>query len=449
VRHKVRSTRFYRHGWQSWSPTGWVDLSKRPEAPNPPIRRVQAEDPAYAGSPIHGGSGVGALELSEREVMLLGALGIGARVEADGRTLRGFYEAGTGDWFLARGEENAVFGRYAQLLHERLGGRNTGIPPRVWCSWYSYYQGISEALLAETLESLRGFPFDVFQVDDGWQSDVGDWEPNERFPSGMEWMAERIKAAGFIPGLWLAPFIVRPSSRLFRERPEWILRGDDGEAVIAAVNWGNVVYAIDVTHPEVDGWLCDLFSKVWHWGFRYLKLDFLYAAALPAVRRRDLRRELVYRQAMRRIREVVPEAYLLACGAPIFASLGIVDALRIGPDSAPYWEPVAGDRSVPAARNAIRTVLHRLWLKPVVHLDPDVVYFRSRRVELTEEQRQLLRDLALLTGYKGTSDPVGWLKETERQVLRDFLLARPEISQVGRYRFRLDGREVDFSLVVD
>ncbi len=236
----------------------------------------------------------------------------------------------------------------------------------------------------------------IFQIDDGWQLDVGDWVPNARFPSGMEAMARRIEAAGFLPGLWLAPFLVRPSSRLYRERPEWLLRDAQGRPVLAGFNWGDVTYAL--------------------------------AAA----------------------RDAVPDAYILACGAPILASLGIADALRVGPDSAPYWEEVHDrpDRSRPAALNALRTTLHRLWLLPLLHIDPDVVYFRSRDTQLTPRQRALLHDLALITGYRGTSDPPAWLDQAEREALHHFLQRTPRVRRLGRYRFELDDREADFSEIM-
>ena len=57
-------------------------------------------------------------------------------------------------------------------------------------------------------------PFDVFQIDDGWQLAHGDWEPNKKFPSGMNTMAEKISANGRTPGLWLAPFMVSANSQL-------------------------------------------------------------------------------------------------------------------------------------------------------------------------------------------------------------------------------------------
>ena len=49
----------------------------------------------------------------------------------------------------------------------------------------------------------------------------------------------------------------------------------------------------DTTHPEVQEHLRSVFARVVDWGFRYLKLDFLYAGALQGVRHNDLPREQV------------------------------------------------------------------------------------------------------------------------------------------------------------
>jgi alpha-galactosidase len=76
------------------------------------------------------------------------------------------------------------------------------------------------------------------------------------------------------------------------------------------------------------------------------------------------------------------------------------------------------------------------------------VYFRSRLNLLTERQQGLLRDLADICGFRAVSDPPGWLRPEELQAMTRYLRARPEVRRTGRYRFLVDGREVDFTPVV-
>ncbi|WP_117238257.1 glycoside hydrolase family 36 protein [Thermus sediminis] len=435
---------FFRHGWQSWSLAAWVALGKAPRPLLPEARRPQADDPFLLESGAWWGSGVGALKGPEGGVLLLGALDLGARVRGEEGLLLGRYAEGSGAWFLAYGEEEAVFAAYARHLPRQLSGK----PPRVWCSWYSLYTGISESLLLTILDEIREYPFEVFQVDDGWQRALGDWEPNERFPRGMAFLAEAIRERGLRPGLWLAPFLVTADSPLYRERPDWVLRDGEGRPIPAGFNWGKPLFALDSGKEEVVDFAVGLVRKALAWGYGYLKLDFLYAAALPGAGG-----EGRYREAMGRIRQAAGEAYLLLCGAPVLASLGLADGLRVGPDVAPYWDNE--DRSLwlsdptgPGLRNALRTSLHRLWLLDNVHVDPDVAYFRTRFNLLRPEEMRLQEGLAHLTAFKATSDPPSWLLPEERARLRAFLSQDPPVRRLGPYRFQVGEEVLDYARVL-
>jgi len=189
--------------------------------------------------------------------------------------------------------------------------------------------------------------------------------------------------------------------------------------------------------------------KVRVWGYDYAKLDFLYAGALPGQRHADMPREAALRNGLKVIRQALGKAYFLTCGTPILPSLGLCDGMRIGPDVADYWITNRDDNllqnfAIPGARNALRTSLNRLWLQPLVHTDPDVVYFRSTQNELTAEQKALLQELAQVAGFKASSDVPAWLTEAERAALRQFLASRPRVQKVDRYCYKIGKRQVDF-----
>jgi len=156
-------------------------------------------------------------------------------------------------------------------------------------------------------------------------------------------------------------------------------------------------------------------KKVRRWGYSYIKLDFLHGGALPGRRHLDIPREAAYRAGLKALREAMGEyALFLACGAPILPSLGLCDALRIGPDVAGDWENTRDavllyNSTIPGTKNAIRTSIHRRWLDPLVQTDPDVVYFRSLECSLNDEQKSLLQDLALVCNFNATSDLPQWL----------------------------------------
>jgi len=164
-------------------------------------------------------------------------------------------------------------------------------------------------------------------------------------------------------------------------------------------------------------------------------------------------REAAYRNGLKVIREALGDAYLLTCGAPILPSLGLCDGMRIGTDVAPYWISFRDSQllmnfATPGAQNALRTSLNRLWLKPLVNTDPDVVYFRSTQNQLTPAQKSLLQDLAQISEFKATSDPPSWLSDTERHALRGFLEANPKVERVGPTSYRIDERLVDFEAYI-
>ncbi len=448
---------FYRHGWQSWSLAGWTEPGPLP-AQKPALLHPLQVDPVYARHPSPNGSWLGAVELGDGNILFLGALGLEAHVQLRGGQLQGWYETTDSgrDWFAAIGPEQEVFNRYAQLVGERFGTpvntkNHAKKPYRVWCSWYSLYTAIDEQILSKTFQELGDLPFDVLQVDDGWQIAIGDWEANEKFPAGMKALADGIKATGRIAGLWLAPLLVVPSSRTFRQQPDWLLRDESGKLVPAGHNWGEPLYALDTTHPAALDWLAALMKQVRAWGFDYLKLDFLYAGALPGKRHNGMAREAAYRHGLGLLREAMgAEAYFLTCGAPILPSIGLCDAMRTGPDVSASWEDYRDavllyNPTTPGAKNAIRTTVNRLWLASLLHVDPDVAYFRSVETTLTAEQKQLLQDLAQVCNFKATSDLPQWLTGAERAKLRDFLENQPPVERTGRYTFRLGNREVDFS----
>jgi alpha-galactosidase len=455
---------FYRHGWQSWSLACWHDANASVPVQKPTILHPLQTDPRHAHRTDPNGSWVGAVRFDDGFVLLLGALGTDAHVELAAGNLRGTHEDSDTDlaWLLAYGHEDIVFRCYADALADSLG-RAPGKPaPRVWCSWYSFYTGITEDAISRVVHDLGDLDFDTIQVDDGWQRAIGDWQPNEKFPSGMPSLAQSIRSTGRRAGLWLAPLIATASSRLVREHRDWLLRDERGRLVSAGFNWGEQLYALDTTNGSALEWLQALMRTVRAWGFDYLKLDFLYGGALPGVRHVERPREAAYRDAIRLMRAAMGDAYFVACAAPIVPSLGLCDALRIGPDVAAFWEQRRDERylanpSTPGTRNAIRTSVHRLWLAPVVAPDPDVVYISSRWNTLTAAQRSMLHALARICGFVATSDLPSWLESAAsllsgsdsapdpRESLRHLLSASPDTTRITAYTYQVDGSEVDFA----
>ena len=323
-----------------------------------------------------------------------------------------------------RGAEDEVFDAWFSDL---------GIPKterrRVdgYTSWYNRYQNISEESVTE---DLAGFAAqsekpDFFQIDDGYQTAVGDWlsVDGEKFPRGMAPIAERIRAAGMKPGIWLAPFAAERTSRLVAEHPDWLLCGEDGKPVFAGGNWSGF-YALDIDRPEVVSYLERVFSAVIHdWGYRLLKLDFLYAACLvPAP---DATRGERMKKAVDLLLRLTEGAEILACGVPLASVFGKVAYCRIGCDVALsfdgefYLRPMHRER--PSTKFSLLNTLYRRQLNGRAFLsDPDVFLLRDDNMKMTPEERKTLLTLnALCGGVLFTSDNVGAYSDEKKRLLRE------------------------------
>jgi alpha-galactosidase len=433
--------------------TAWTDPEKELPVMKPDRFHSRQTDPVYSRHPHPNGSWVGAVEISDGSILLLGALGLEAHVDIHDGGMNGWHESNHGEWLVAIGNEDDVFTYYTNELARRFGRGRIEKTPRVWCSWYSLYKKIDEEKIRFILRSLDKLPFDVIQIDDGWQTVTGDWTPNQKFPSGMSDLASKIHSTGRKAGLWLAPLVISEKSRLFKEHADWLLKDMVGKPVSSGYEWGGKTYAIDATHPEAADWLANIIRTVRTWGYEYLKLDFLYAGALPGKRFLDLPREAAYRHALGIMRQAAGDAYLLTCGAPILPSIGLCDAIRVGPDVARTWDShlysyLLYNQTTPGVKNAIRTTVNRLWLKPLVHIDPDVAYFHEIN-SLNDVQRQLFEDLTEVCEFKGTSDLPGSWTNAEYAKLENWLTHKPDIKHIGRNAYSIGTRKVDFSLAID
>ncbi|MFN3329195.1 MAG: glycoside hydrolase family 36 protein, partial [Fervidobacterium pennivorans] len=246
------------------------------------------------------------------------------------------------------------------------------------------------------LEKSRNKGFEVFQIDDAWEKDIGDWVSNEKFPPTNE-LSNKIKEYGYTPGIWLAPFSVSETSELFMQHPDWVVKNNNGQPVVAYENWNKKIYALDTTHPEVQQWLSTLFKTLKDVGFDYFKIDFLFAGAIQGKRYDDVTPIEAYRKGLKLIRETVGDSFILGCGAPLLPSVGFVDGMRISADTAPFWDVNGPDIGYPNAFFALRNVITRSFFNNILWWnDPDCLLLRKEETNLTDEQRKLYTYVSLM-----------------------------------------------------
>ncbi len=286
--------------------------------------------------------------------------------------------------------------------------------PTGWCSWYHFYTKISEEKIADNLEALCALrnvlPLDLVQIDDGYQTDGGDWFSFiPAFPDGITPLAQKIREKQMTPGLWMAPFIVSNGARLLQTHPEFILRRSNGKAVSSGLISDKFSVALDLSYQPALDYACKVVrTAAQEWGFSYLKLDFLYAGALPGKRFDPYRtRAQVLRCALEEVRNSAgKDTYLLGCGVPLGSALGLFDAMRIGADTGSAWKPklfnipwiFKNDPQLPSLSNALQNTITRsamhlnLWVN-----DPDCLLVRPQ-TELTLEEIRTQATAVALTG---------------------------------------------------
>ena len=255
-------------------------------------------------------------------------------------------------------------------------------PPTGWCSWYWYGPRINTrdimsnlSWIAENLPKLK-----YIQIDDGYQPIMGDWlEPGRAFGGNTRSVVKDIKARGFEPAIWVAPFIASEKSHVFEQHPDWFVQDDQGKPLrsdrIGFGGWRQGPwYCLDGTHPQVQKHFETLFSTMRNeWGCTYFKLDANYWGAMHGGKHFDpaATRVEAYRRGMEAIiRGAGKDSFILGCNHPLWPSLGLIHGSRSSGDINRTWPNFAST----ARQNLLRAWQNgRLWWN-----DPDCVVLVDR-----------------------------------------------------------------------
>lgn len=380
--------------------------------------------------------------------------------------------------------------KFATIWGKRMNALTWGHLPTGWCSWYYYFEKVSEKDMLENIAWLKerknDFPIEYIQMDDGFQSALGDWLicNRDKFPNGLEFLAREIQAAGFKAGLWVAPFMVEERSELFRIHSDWMVKNRSGETVWVADWRGSRVAVLDCTNPAATDWLTETFSALTDMGFEYVKIDFvMYECSATALGGIYHDRKATRAQALRRgfqaIRKGMGEKFILGCTSPLGPEIGLVNGARIGTDITPYWQTddAVFYKEAPSVPNVCRNVINRSYMNGRLWInDPDTHIARMDNSRLTEDEvflwtsalwlaggmlflsdrfkmltperaglsKMLLNDLGRFQGarpldFLDREYPAVWLAKSEK---------KPEELAVGVFNFEDHARNVMVSLNV-
>jgi hypothetical protein len=217
-------------------------------------------------------------------------------------------------------------------------------PATGWNSWDYYFSALKLEDIIENADAIRNDPrlaahLKYLVVDMGWEHAWGEWQPNYRFPGGLERLAAEIQARGFTPGIWTAPLVVHPLSYPGLRDPDLFVNNEYGDP------WPSPEggqYAVDPTHPAGQAFLREVFTRLYCCGFRLFKIDFV-SAIVSAPRFHDSGKGPYGALAdfFRLVRECVgPESHIIGCSLPAECGPGLCDSRRVGIDIHNQWTHV-------------------------------------------------------------------------------------------------------------
>lgn len=212
-----------------------------------------------------------------------------------------------------------------------------------WCSWFAFFQDITEENIRNTAdifaEKLRPFGYEYLQIDDGFQSGEGIPElwlkPNGKFPSGLENLAGYIAGKGIKPGIWSN--VAFKDLDFAKRHKGWFVLDERGEP--ARGNW--IGYSIDGSAAEaLDSITRPVYRGFRTMGWRYFKVDALrhlryegYNSFPDYFLKKGTDRVGAYRKVAEAVRgEIGPDVFMLGCWGIRPELVGIIDGCRIGTD---------------------------------------------------------------------------------------------------------------------
>ncbi len=304
------------------------------------------------------------------------------------------------------GTYDEVFDKYFAEFPGKATGRVDHFAG--YTSWYNYFQNITEDIIVRDLNGLyekAGDKANIFQIDDGYESKVGDWLTlKPEFPNGMGYLADEIHKKGYKAGLWLAPFSAEFKAHIVKDHPEWLIKNKKGKNLIGGMAW-NGFYVLDIEIPEVREYIKNVFRVVFdEWGYDMVKLDFLYSTSIHP--RNNKSRGQLMHEGMDFLRECCGDKLLLGCGLPLVAGFGTVDACRISCDvelsfKEKFYTKCTNPEIISAKMAMNNSIFRRHLNGRIFANDPDVFFLRDDGMKpaiFTWEQKKLLAKINHMFG---------------------------------------------------
>ena len=162
-----------------------------------------------------------------------------------------------------------------------------------WCAW-GYERNFNKDQILKTLPEVKKLGFGWVTIDDGWQNNLGDWEPSPaKFPGGgpdFEAFIDSIHSYGLKVRLWWCPFAAQDSSysaahfpdrmtepgmsvqsKLALEHPDWFILDRNGNRI--QVSWWNAYLICPALHAVRSYYESFVRNAIVKWKVDGFKID--------------------------------------------------------------------------------------------------------------------------------------------------------------------------------
>lgn len=349
-------------------------------------------------------------------------------------------------------EKNYLQSRYIPY-YSPINRKRAPKAPTGWMSWNLYFdKATAEDNLAEARigkKYLQPFGMEFWHIE-SWQGNSDqlpvsnfynlNLEVNEKqFPKGMKQLADDIRALGFRPGLWTAPFGTG-NDAFYAEHKDWFLHDKDGNPMRT---W-NGKYTIDPSNDEVIDHLRKIHKiAAEEWGYEYFKIDGMSGANggyCAHFFERPYVREAMknpacpdpFERCVRAFREGIGEDRVFNacqghfCGPePKYADCGRIGADIVHPNQPVKW----GNLQNQAGRTHNQIFAHNI----VFYADPDTLLVSDA---LTLEEARLSTVVVSLPGQMMfAGDKLAELPMERMRLLQQALPPVADIHPVNLYPF--------------
>ncbi len=217
-----------------------------------------------------------------------------------------------------------------------------------WCSWFAYFNEITEKDIHTTADvlsdKLKKYGLTYLQIDDGYQQEpIGmpdTWlTPNKKFPSGMDGLSAYIRSKGLVPAIWTNVSFA-DSAAAYRNADLFV---KDAVGRPAKGNW--VGYVMDGSNPQtLKRAITPVYAGFAKQGWQYFKLDALrhlkyegYNSYASYFKNQSASRNNAFRSLVQDVRsQIGRNNFLLACWGIRPELVGLADGCRIGNDGYSY-----------------------------------------------------------------------------------------------------------------